>query len=192
VQNDPVVELAQSYYTGTAVAATAQDEFNAYLAAAQKGDAKAMFMTGVCYGTGKGCRENAQEAFAWYAKAASKGVAAAQYNLGVMHMNGTGVPKSPQMAQKWLNEAVNNGYAEALPILGVLYYSMETPEYHKAFECFSKAANEGNAMALYYLGECYWNGRGTAEDIYAAIEAYRKSGEKGYQPAQEKLMEIDF
>ena len=192
VQNDPAVALAVSYYTGAAVAATSQDEFNAYMAAAEKGDVRSMYYVGVCHETGKGCSKDAGKAFAWYAKAAAGGVAAAQYNLGVMHLNGTGTPQSTDMACKWLNEAEKNGYAKASTILGVLHYSKESPDYSKAFGYFSKAAKDGDPMALYYLGECYWNGHGTAEDMHAALKAYTSSAEKGYQPAKERLMEIDF
>lgn len=192
VQNDPVIALAESYYSGTAVAVTAQDEFNAYMAAAEKGDAKSMYYVGVCHETGRGCTPDAGKAFAWYAKAATGGVAAAQYNLGVMLFNGTGTPQSTDMAAKWLSEAEKNGYAKASTILGVLYYTKENPEYAKAFGYFSKGAKDGDPMALYYMGECYWNGRGTAEDVNAAMQAYTESAGKGYQPARERLMEIDF
>ncbi len=192
LHNDPVIALAESYYSGTAVAATAQDEFNAYLAAAEKGDVKSMYYVGVCHETGRGCSPDARKAFAWYAKAATGGVAAAQYNLGVMHLNGTGTPPSTVMAAKWLGEAEKNGYAKASTILGVLYYTKENPEYAKAFGYFSKGAKDGDPMALYYLGECYWNGRGTSEDVNAAMQAYTESAGKGYQPASERLMEIDF
>ena len=190
--NDPVVELARSYYTGEAIAATMEDEFNAYVAAAGLGDANSMYMTGVCYETGRGCGRDSSEAFIWYGKAAEEGVAAAQYNLGTMFYNGTGVTKSEEQAEKWFLEAERKGYAMASTALGYLYYHKAVPEFKKAFVFFSRSAKSGDAMALFYLGECYLYGYGTTENIPAALDAYKKSAEKGYAAAEEKLMEIDY
>lgn len=186
------IALAESYYTGTAVAATAEDEFKAYISAAGMGDANSMYMAGVCYELGKGCRQDYTQAIEWYGKAASEGVPAAQYNLGTMHYNGTGTPKSLEMAEKWFNEAARKGYTKASTALGHLYYHKDEPDYRKAFECFSKAADEGDAMALYFLGECHLYGNGTVGNLEAALDAYKKSAEKGYRAAEEKLMEIDY
>ena len=190
--NNDIIALAESYYTGAAVAATMEDEFKVYIEAAGKGDANSMYMAGVCYETGKGCTPDPVQALSWYGKAAAKGIAAAQYNLGAMHYNGTGTLQSDELAEKWFKEAVAKGYSKAYTALGHLYYHKASPDYKKAFECFSKAAQDGDAMAMYYLGECYLNGYGTVEDISAALDAYKKSAAKGYEAAQEKLMEIEF
>lgn len=189
---DEVIALAESYYTGAAVAPTMADELNAYIAASEKGDANSMYMAGVCYETGKGCDIDYARAMEWYGMAAAKGVAAAQYNLGAMYYNGTGISRSEELAQKWFKEAVAKGYSKAYAALGHLYYHMSAPDYKKAFECFSMAAQDGDAMALFFLGECYLNGYGTVENISAALDAYRKSAAKGYAAAEEKLLEVDF
>ncbi len=189
---DSVIDLARSYYTGKAVPVTMEDEFGAYLAAAELGDANSMYMAGVCCETGKGCAPDYGKALMWYGKAAAKGVPAAQYNLGAMHYNGTGVPESAVLAEKWFREADAKGYTKAAAALGHLYYHKETPDYTRAFEFFVKGAKGGDAMSLFYLGECHLYGRGTAEDMNAALDAYKKSAEKGYGAAKEKLLEIDY
>ena len=125
-------------------------------------------------------------------QAAAAGLAAAQYNLGAMHYNGTGTPRSVGLAEKWFLEADGKGYVMASAALGHLYYHKDMPDYRKAFKFFCKGAEGGDAMALFYLGECHLYGRGTVEDVSAALEAYRQSAEKGFQAAKEKLMEIDF
>lgn len=191
-EKDPAVRLAESYYTGAAVAATTEDEFKAYLAAANIGEINSMYMTGVCLETGKGCSKDLQKALEWYGKAARGGLAAAQYNLGTMYYNGNGTAKSVELAEKWFREADIKGYTKAAAALGHLYYHKAEPEYRKAFEYFSRAAEGGDAMALFYLGECHLYGNGTDEDISAALEAYRKSAEKGYGAAKEKLLETDY
>ncbi len=189
---DPVIVLAENYYTRKVVPPTMEDELKAYLAAAEKGNANFMYMAGVCYATGKGCTQDYGQAFVWYGKAAAKGVAAAQYNLGTLYYNGTGVQQSVALAEKWFREADAKGYTRASTALGVLYYFKEEPDYKKAFEYFNKGAGEGDAMALYYLGECHLYGRGTAENISAALEAYTKSAEKGYEAAKEWLLETEY
>lgn len=189
---DSQIELAESYYTGKAIPPTMEDEFKAYIAAAELGDLKSMYMAGVCLEKGKGSPQDYEAALAWYGKAAVAGLAAAQYNLGTMHYNGTGIPRSVDMAEKWFLEAEGNGYAIASSALGHLYYHKDIPDYKKAFNYFSKGAESGDAMALFYLGECHLYGRGTVEDISAALEAYKQSAEKGFQAAKDKLMEIDY
>lgn len=191
-EEDSVLELAESYYSGKIIPPTMEEAFNTYLAAADKGDAKSMYMAGVCLETGQGCTKDYDKAFDWYTRAASKGVAAAQYNLGAMYYNGTGVAQSDALARKWFKEADAKGYVKATTALGYLYYSSSVPEYGKAFECFARGASGGDAMALFYLGECHLYGRGTVEDVSSALEAYRKSAEKGYEAAKEKLIEIDY
>lgn len=191
-EKNSVIGLAESYYTGTAVPPTMEDEFKAYIAAAELGDLKSMYMAGVCLEKGKGTPQDYGAALEWYGKAAVAGLAAAQYNLGAMHYNGTGVARSVDLAEKWFLEADGKGYAMASAALGHLYYHKDTPDYNRAFRFFSKGAEGGDAMALFYLGECHLYGRGTVEDISAALQAYKRSAEKGFQAAKDKLMEIDF
>ena len=79
----------------------------------------------------------------------------------------------------------------ASSVLGHMYYHKDIPDYQKAFELLSKGAEAGDAMALFYLGECHWYGRGTVKDESAALEAYRQSAEKGFHAAKEKLNKIN-
>ncbi len=189
---DPAIALAESYYTGKAVPVTMEEELRAYLAAAELGDANSMYMAGVCCETGKGCTRDYGKAMMWYGKAAAEGVPAAQYNLGTMHYNGIGTPKSADLAEKWFKEAEAKGYTKAYAALGHLYYHKDNPDYNKAFGYFVKGAGAGDAMSLFYLGECHLYGYGTVENVSAALEAYKKSAEKGYEAAKEKLLEIDY
>ena len=44
-----------------------------------------------------------------------------------------------------------------------------------AFEYYSKAANAGLSLGQYYLGRCYYHGKGTTKDYAKAVELFRKS-----------------
>lgn len=69
-------------------------------------------------------------------------------------------------------------------LLGLQYYLGQDylgqdveQDYAKAVEHLQKAADLGDADAHYYLGECYYNGQGVAQDYTKAYEYYRKAVE---------------
>ena len=57
----------------------------------------------------------------------------------------------------------------------------------KAFEHFTRSAQEGYSPAQYRLGVAYANGEGTVKDPAKAIEWYEKSAGQGYVDAQRSL-----
>lgn len=73
--------------------------------------------------------------------------------------------------------------------LGMAYALGNTLEqdYAKAFEHFTRSAQEGYAPAQYRLGAAYANGDGTGKDPARAIEWYEKSAGQGYASAQRSL-----
>ncbi len=73
--------------------------------------------------------------------------------------------------------------------LGMAYALGNTLEqdYAKAFEHFTRSAQEGYAPAQYRLGAAYANGDGTEKNPTQAIEWYEKSAEQGYALAQRSL-----
>ena len=56
---------------------------------------------------------------------------------------------------------------------------LKNEQFETAFSTFKKAAAQGNAEAMYYVGLCHENGYGTSQDIYEAMEWYLKSADKG-------------
>lgn len=73
--------------------------------------------------------------------------------------------------------------------LGMAYALGNTLEqdYAKAFEHFTRSAQEGYAPAQYRLGVAYANGDGTGKNPNRAIEWYEKSAGQGYASAQRSL-----
>jgi len=56
-----------------------------------------------------------------------------------------------------------------------------------AVYCYTKAAEQGEAIAQYNLGRCYTNGGGVEKDLQKAVYWYTKAAEQGYEDAQSKL-----
>lgn len=60
-------------------------------------------------------------------------------------------------------------------------------DYAKAFEHFTRSAEQGYAPAQYRLGVAYANGDGTGKDLAKAVEWYEKSARQGHVIAQRSL-----
>lgn len=60
-------------------------------------------------------------------------------------------------------------------------------DYSAAVNIFKTLAEQGDDVAQYNLGLCYYNGYGVTKDSYAAVNWYRKAAEQGFAAAQTKL-----
>jgi uncharacterized protein len=71
-----------------------------------------------------------------------------------------------------------------------MYYSSKkdiTKGYQQALTWFEKAATAGNDKAQYYLGVCYYYGKGVKKDLVAAKDWFTKAADKGYVKAKSYL-----
>lgn len=73
--------------------------------------------------------------------------------------------------------------------LGLAYALGDTlgQDHAKAYEHFSRSAEDGYAPAQYRLGVAYANGDGTGKDPAKAVEWYEKSARQGHVVAQRSL-----
>ena len=67
-----------------------------YLAAAQKGNAKAMHNLAVLYAEGVNGPPDYEAAAVWFRKAADHGIKDSQYNLAILYARGIGVSRITQ------------------------------------------------------------------------------------------------
>jgi TPR repeat protein len=76
--------------------------------------------------------------------------------------------------------------------LGLSYYlGVGVPvDYSKAFELHSKAAVQGRADAMNYLGVYYWHGYGVNRNVKAAEIALKKAIKMGSKEAKQNLKEL--
>jgi hypothetical protein len=84
-----------------------------YRAAADDGNAEAMFVLGHHYYTGTGVPEDKQEAVRWFRTAAELNSARALYNLGRCYMAGEGVLKDSEEGTRCLQAAADLGLSGA-------------------------------------------------------------------------------
>ncbi len=57
-------------------------------------------------------------------------------------------------------------------------------DYNKAFQWFTRAADNGCPQAMYHLGLCNANGYGTAKNPEKALDWYKKSAARGDEDAE--------
>jgi TPR repeat protein len=169
-----------------------------YNEAIKNGSVDAKFYLGQAYATGRyeGTVEgkpNTSMAKKLYIESAEEGQANSQLNLGIYYYT----DQNYEAAKKWIMKSLDgdlseNEKARAYFMMGQLYGTGKngvTYDPKKAFDYYSKAATTGDgyAQAMYYLGVCYQNGKGTTRDMAKAKEWYQKAASRGSKKANDKL-----
>ena len=141
--------LAKIYRNGLGVPKDENRAFNYFKIAAEGGQVNSQTALGECYLNGKGTAQNYSEALKWFTKAAvDYGNENAMFYLGLMSVNGYGTSKNPSEGAKWYNRAFDFNI-NAANNLGFLYENGEgvPKDLYKAIECYTYAANAGDAMS---------------------------------------------
>ena len=91
----------------------------------------------------------------------------------------------------YLSEAATFGDPQAMLQLGIRYSRGDgiAQDHVKAFEWFTKAAQDEVPLAMGCVGEAYENGTGVARDLAKAAEWYRQGADRGDAPCQAQLGE---
>ena len=130
----------------------------------------------------------------WFRKAADQGHARGQRLLGQCLLRGNGLPEDQEQGLALLRSAADQGYSYAQCDLGIYYlegrYGLPQDD-QKAFSLFSQTEQQEIPAGLYYLAQCYEQGRGTAPDAARALSLYRKSAQLGDEDAQEALKRLE-
>lgn len=149
-------------------------------------DGEAFYMFSQYYANGTVVDENGQEAIRLLEIAAEKKVADACYNLGVAYEYGMfDVVKDINKAVGYYEQGVALDAPDCMVNLGcILETSKEYPNDKKrAFELYSKAAEQEKGYAYNNLGTCYKRGIGTEVNKEKALECYTKAAEMGSMEA---------
>lgn len=77
---------------------------NAFIDAAEKGDARAQLMAGRLYEDGRGGDYDPEQAHTWYQKAANQGLAEGQYLLGMQYLKQSNQPRHQVDAIGWIKK----------------------------------------------------------------------------------------
>ncbi len=162
-------------------AGASSDAGNSMLAAAEAGDAEAMFKLGNAYWDGDGVKQDYAEAAKWFRKAADAGHPTAMDSLGWAYEQGQGVKQDYSQALSWYRKAAAAGDASGLNDVGRAYQfgNGVAQSYVEAANWYRKAADAGKAAAMDNLGVLYWDGHGVKQDYAEAVRWYRKGAEAG-------------
>lgn len=120
----------------------------------------------------------AKEAEHWFQKAAEAGYWRGVNDLAYAYWGETNIGKDLYKAIYWydvLAQMQGDHVSDAVESLGLLYE--ELGDYDKKFQQSAKWAAEGYGWPMYYVAECYENGKGVTENQDKAIEWYQKAYE---------------
>jgi len=148
----------------------------AWLAAADQGDAEAQFQLGVMYCTGGDVPQDLAQANSWYLRAAEQGHRYAQYNIAVMLFHGQGIRQDRAAAFAWSAKAAAQGVPEAEVLLGDLYAAGlgTAPDRDSARHWYEKAVAHGNAFAARRLRALEEANRRSSTATGAAVAPARR------------------
>ncbi|GBB99141.1 hypothetical protein RclHR1_03430002 [Rhizophagus clarus] len=182
--------LALCYENGEGTEVDLEKAFCWYQKAAENGNAKAMFNLALCYENGEGTEVDLEKAFCWYQKAAENGDTNAMFILSLCYENGEGYRSGPGKSLYWYQKAQRMVMQKQCLIWPFVMkmergqkWTWEKPfaevDLKKTFCWYQKAAENGDAKAMFNLALCYENGKGTEVDMGKAFCWYQKAAEDG-------------
>ena len=127
---------------------------------------------------GHGSERNYAAAADWYRKAASQGNVWAKMNLGTLLANGRGVDcPDYEQAIALFREAIDGGSIIALYSMGVMYRNGYGVKQNTAtaLSYWQRAADQGNALATWEIGQAYWKGTGEYDVDFKLAKKYSKA-----------------
>lgn len=158
--------------------------------AAEAGDGQAAYELGQLYLQGKGVEKDENKAFQSLTLAADTGLMEAQVGLAQCYASGIGTEADLQAARKYWVTASLSGDAVAQRSIGErLLFGSDgfacDPE--KARRFLARAADKGDAQAMYQLALCCDKGIGGPQDKVARIKWLEKAAELNHPKALVKL-----
>jgi len=183
--------IGYMHYTGQGVEKDLKKAFEWYEKAADQGHAKAQNFIGWMYQTGQVVESDTKKAIEYYTKAANQGFDVAYTNLASLYY----WKEDYKNAFEWYNKVITNAKTKGGKPIGVqnqIAYMYENGQgverdLNKAFEWYTKSAEQGDEYAQYNLGVIYKNGQGVESDNKKAFEWYTKAAAQGNIDAQTDL-----
>lgn len=149
------------------------------------------------YLSGKGLSQDIELAIKIYLNYAQKGYASAYEKLGDTYLKGKYVKQDYKKAYAYLLkgakiEREKKDSAYCLGNLGYINHEGigKAKNEKLAIKYYKEAAELGNEIAQYNLGQCYLYGQGCKEDIAKAIYWFTQSAQQYYDNAMIKLSEL--
>lgn len=186
--------LGLMYKQGKGVKQDYQQAFDWFSKAAEQGNAQAMTALGNMYDDGTGVEKDEFQAVEWYVKAAQKGDLVGQCNAAGIFTHSTTIKKDYHNARVLLEYCLKGNPSDdcCLERMAVLYskgWGVEQDR-KKAHELRTKAATNGNEVAMYMLASDFDYGIGVEKDPKAAMDWYLKAAVKDHARSMYRLYEI--
>ena len=156
-----------------------------FTSAAKQGNAEAQFMLGYCYKAGIGVEANGAEAEKWFHKAAEQGDQSAAKLLEVPKLlkaiEDNDENTIREIQETWLKDAARKATEEndRMSQLGLAVSQENKGNMSEAIKWYRKAAENGDHLAQYRLGNFYDKGEGgVQQDKAEAVKWFRMGAEQ--------------
>jgi len=175
--------LAYCYYSNAGVKKNIDKALEWWRKAADQGYAPAQSWLGDCYYYGNGVPRNYIKAAEWFDMAARQGHETAKEYLQKILDDG----KIDQ--QKAEDTAAQKAAAdeEAKPVCNKAKALFDEGKYEQALVIWNDQANGGYALAQFWLGKCFYDGKGVTKDFAKAAEWWKKAADQGHTGSRKLL-----
>lgn len=137
---------------------------------------------GLAFYDGEGQEKNIGEAIKHFEIAANAGNLEAMNILGRIYFHEEEY-RNVELSIQWLTKASDGGLIKATANLGKAYYAGgndgEAIDFKKAFDCFMRAAEEGDVESIAIIAQMYSYGEGVDEDDAKAFEYFLRAADLG-------------
>lgn len=175
--------IGYCYALGLGVPADKEKAAEWYTISANAGNAKAMCNMGVLCEYGHGVPKSYENAAEWFRRSAEGGYSRGRTNYACLLRDGNGVKKDPEKAAYWFEQS---GSPRAKRLLAQMYLSgtdieKDIPRAKELLE----SASDRDRKAMFLLGDLIYE-----EDKERAISLFRRSAEKGFDDAIQRLADL--
>ena len=185
--------LAAMCFSGNAASVDFEQARRYFEAAAEQGNADAMYGLGKLYLKKEYSRFDPIRAVEYLEQSAEKDHAFAKYQLGKLLCEGEICDKDIARGLKLLEELAENGVSIAAYLAGKVYLrEKDWQDIKKAISHFKAAAEDGNSYAEYQLGKIYYFGTGVRPDVEKGLDYLKASAAHGNAYAAELLRSIQY
>lgn len=154
-------------------------------------NSKAALKIGICYLNGLGTKKNDAVAFEWFTTGAKLNSRTSLYMMGECYFYGVGTQQIRERAAECYDSSISHDSDYAERTVPCLIALAECYEYglgvekndEKALSLYKRAAEFGDAVALYKTGQAILRGVGIRAEYATARSVILKSARKGYIPA---------
>lgn len=185
--------LAAMCLSGSAAGVNFEQARRYFEAAAEQGNADALYGLGKLYLKKEYSLFDPIRAVEYLEQSAEKDHAFAKYQLGKLLCDGEICDKDIARGLKLLEELAEKGVSIAAYLAGKVYLrEKDWQDIKKAISHFKAAAEDGNSYAEYQLGKIYYFGTGVRPDVEKGLDYLKASAAHGNAYAAELLRSIQY